>query len=206
MAIHAPRHREWRDLFDLRHLIYTAMACLAADTLTDVNRVIEVDEVSELRYASPRNRKSARDTLPHGRHRCARQPERRVTADALLSRWQSSRRAAVDARVAVATIDTQGTRVQSMIEGQRLHDRFPLTARPRRTDPEHGERWYSDRNRDQPHQRTSSDSSRAWREECRHQLSECEVSRGAERHSKDASTPHTSRRNRPRGRIIAAQS
>jgi hypothetical protein len=71
--------------------------------------------------------------------------------------------------------------VQAMIERNWLHDRRVLAARPGCTNPEHRERWYCDRKRDQPHQRTSRDSSRAGREECRHQLSECEVSRSERR-------------------------
>jgi len=170
MAIHAPCHRERRDLLNLCHLIDATMTCLTSDALVDVNRVIEVDEIGQLRHAPPGNRPARGDALPDGRHRRARHPQRCMTADALLRWRQSGKRAAVRARMAVSTIDAQGTGVQSVIERHGLDDRPPFTARPRRTDPQHGERWYTDRNRDQRNQRASRDESRAWREECRHQL------------------------------------
>lgn len=184
MTLHAPRHGEWGNLFHLCHLIDAAVTRFAADALVDVNGMIEIDEIRKLRHASPWNRSPRGDAVPNRCHRRARHPERRVTADALLRRWQSSERAAVGPRVAVTTIDAERTRMQSMIEWNRLRDRAPFTACPRRTDPEHGERWYSDRYCDQSHERTSRDSSRAWREECRHQLSECEASRDVERRSR----------------------
>lgn len=181
MTIDTPRHCQWRDLLDLRHQIDTSMACLTTDPLGDVNRVIEVDEVGKLRHSSPWNWAPRGNALSNGSHRRARHPERCVTADAFLCRRQAGERAAVDARVAVTTVDTQWSRVQPVVERNWLNDGATLTTCPRRTHPEHSKCGHGDRNGDQRNQHTSRESSRARREQCRHQLSECEASRGAER-------------------------
>ena len=174
MAVHTPRHRERCHLMDLLHPIDSAVTRLAADAFGDVNSVIEVHEVGKLRHPLPSNWPTRGNALPNGCHRCARHPERRVTAHALLGRRQSGKFAAIDAGVTISTIDAQGPRVQPVIEWDGLVDRTSFTTRPGCADPEHGERGHSDRNGDQRNQRASRDSSRAWREECRHQLSKCE--------------------------------
>ena len=66
MAIQAPAHGQRRSLEDKRHLIDRTVTGGAANTLVDVNAVIEIDEVGKAMDLDPLNRLIGAKTLANG--------------------------------------------------------------------------------------------------------------------------------------------
>src|SRR5438105_1614110 len=168
MTVHAPAHRQRSRLIHLRHLVDATMTGLAADALGDVDCMIEVDEIRQLRHALPPDRLTSRDALAHHGEWRAGHPKGRMARDTLARRRQTSPRASIGTRVAIAAVDVQRSSMESMIEGHRLHDTHVFAARPRRAHPQHRQRRRGNENCDCRGQRTPRDYGCAGREECGH--------------------------------------
>src|SRR5579885_701337 len=65
MASKTPLHLQRNDLPDQRHLVYPPMASGAADTLVDVNAVIEICEVRDFIDANPMQGLTAAEAFPY---------------------------------------------------------------------------------------------------------------------------------------------
>ena len=124
------------------------MTGFAADTLRDVDRVIEEDEIGERVHASPGDRATGLEACAHGREGSALDQRRRVAADASDRRRQSGARCTLGGSVAVAAIDTQGVSVDSMIERHRLRNAGTLACRERRANPDHEDQRHANRDDD----------------------------------------------------------
>ncbi|MGI8548606.1 MAG: hypothetical protein ACR2M1_14980 [Gemmatimonadaceae bacterium] len=122
MAVNAPRHGQRRDLLDHAHAIDATVTRLTPNSFADVNRMIEVDEVRELRDACPWNGPPGREARSDGRELPAREPDTGVARYTLPSRWNTRPGAALDAGVTEAAIDAERERMNPVIERNRLCD------------------------------------------------------------------------------------
>ncbi len=124
MALDAPAHGQWRRLLNRGHLIDAAVAAGAADTLVDVNRVVEVHELRHLVDAPPFQRAVFEKALAHRFQQRALVPDLRVAVQAKLGGGNAGVRGAIDGVVTVPTVDPFVAGVVAMIELKRLFDRI----------------------------------------------------------------------------------
>ena len=205
MAVHAPRHGQWSHLPHLCHLIDATVARLTPHALVDMDRVIEVHEVGELRDTLPCNRFVRRDTLSDRSEKHTRHPERCMTRHTLLSRRKSGPRAPIGTGMAVPTVDMERTRMKAMIERDGLRYVCMLATRPGGPHPKHGERGRGNEYRYCRHQRPPRNCSSARREERRHQLNERLLQRQRAIQLRVTLGPHTSRRNVSFGALVVTK-
>lgn len=105
MALEAPLHIQRRDLIGERHQIDSAVTRRAADSLVQVNAVIEIDEVGQIVHPRPSDRLACAPALANGLQVRRVRPDLRVAVHARPSRGDSRERSFLDGRVTVAAID-----------------------------------------------------------------------------------------------------
>jgi len=121
-----------------RHLIDATVTRRAADTLIDVDAVVEIHEAWQVRDAIPGNRLVGREA---GADRCQRRalrPDLGVAVHARLGRRHARERRRLDGRVAIATVDAVVGDVVLVAERNRLLDGLTDLGHPRRTHVELG--------------------------------------------------------------------
>lgn len=105
MTIQAPPHVQSLSLARKRHLIDAPVAIRAADSLCDVNAVIEIDVVGQIIYSSPFQRFSCGETFANRREHRRVGPDLRMTGHACFSRWNPCKRRLLHGRVAITAIN-----------------------------------------------------------------------------------------------------
>jgi len=120
MAAQAPLHLQTLLLVHQGHLVDGAVAGVAADTLGDVNAVIEIDEVGELVDASPLQRFAGAVAGADGLEKLGVGPDLRVAVHARLGRRDAGEAGGLDRGVTVAAVDAESGDVVLMAEGNRL--------------------------------------------------------------------------------------
>src|SRR6202142_3072134 len=120
VTIEAPAHRQRRRLFDGRHLIDTAVAAHASDTLVHVNRMVEVDELRNLVDAPPLGGLVLEEALAHRLEEGALVPNLRVAVETELRLGNARGRRLVDGVVTIAAVDPLVAGVVAVVELQRL--------------------------------------------------------------------------------------
>ena len=103
-----------------RHLIDPAMTSGTADTLVDMNAMVEIDKAREIVDSGPLNRLSRTKTFPDGFQDRTVSPNLGVAIHAGFCRRDAGERTFLDRRMAVATIDAIVTDMMLMTEGYRL--------------------------------------------------------------------------------------
>jgi len=104
MTFEAPFHVERGNLISQRHEINASVTGRAADTLVDVNAVIEISEVGEIVHSGPLDRLSRPPTLADGFQVGAIGPDLRVAVHAGLGRGYACEAEFLNGRVTVAAI------------------------------------------------------------------------------------------------------
>lgn len=124
VAIETPFHLQRLVLPHQRHAIDAAVASDAADSLIDVNAVIEINEVGQVVNPGPTNRHAGLKTVAHRLQDIAGRPDLRVTAHAGRRRRQSGERRFFDRAMAIAAVDAQSGDMMFMTKRHRLsaHD------------------------------------------------------------------------------------
>src|SRR5579862_2049654 len=120
MAVEAELHLQRRVLIDQRHLIDGAVAGVAADSLINVNAVIEIDEVRELVNARPFERTAAAETLAHRLEIGRIGPDLRVAVHARLRRRNAGKARRLDRGMTVTAVDPKTGDVVLVAERNRL--------------------------------------------------------------------------------------
>jgi hypothetical protein len=120
MASQAPLHLQGFRLVHQGHLVYRAVAGVAADALGDVNAVIEVDEVGELVNAGPLQRFAGAVAGADGLKELGVGPDLRVTVHARLGRRNSGEAGGLDRGVTITAVDAESGDVMLMAEWNRL--------------------------------------------------------------------------------------
>src|SRR5690349_18314221 len=99
-------HRHGLGHVDVCHQIDPAVATCATDVATNVNRVIEKDEIGDIEHALPFDGLAGKPARSHERNDGRTIPDLRMAIHAKLTRGHSGARRAIDGVVAIATIDT----------------------------------------------------------------------------------------------------
>ena len=120
MASQAPLHLQGFRLVHQRHLVDRAVTGVAADTLGDVNAVIEINEVRELVDARPLQRFAGAIAGADGLKQLSVRPDLRVAVHARLGRGNSRETGSLDRGVTVAAVDAESGDVMLMAEWNRL--------------------------------------------------------------------------------------
>src|SRR4029077_9029293 len=102
------------------HLVDGAVTGVAADTLGDVNAVIEKNEVRELVDAGPLQRFAGTIAGPDRLKELSISPDLRVAIHACLGRRDSGEAGGLDRSVTVAAVDAEPGDVMLMAERNRL--------------------------------------------------------------------------------------
>lgn len=105
MAIEAETHAKGFGARRQRHPVYSAVALDAADSAVDMDRVIEVDVVRQLRDPLPADRSPAGKACAHRREHAGLVPQLRVAGHADVRARQPRIGRSLDAGMAIATIN-----------------------------------------------------------------------------------------------------
>jgi len=141
MAIQAPDHCEGRDRMDLPHQVDPAVALHAPNAVTDVGRMIEIDELGELMNPLPPKRLILE---PAGANRCEKfglLPNLRVTIHAKRSRRRPGIRRSSGFVMAVHAIDSVISNVVAVVELNGLVHRVVLFRHVGCPHPKHHRYW-----------------------------------------------------------------
>jgi hypothetical protein len=117
MTAEAPLHLQRFLLIHQRHLVDRAVASVAADSLGDMNTVIEVDEVGKLVDPRPLQRFSAAIAGSHRLEQLRVGPDLRVAVHAGLGRWNSGKARRLTRGVTVTAVNAKPRNVMLMTEG-----------------------------------------------------------------------------------------
>src|SRR5262249_34117008 len=123
VASEAPLHVKRCDPRHERHAVHGAMTRAAADSLGNVDRVIEVDKVGQVVHAVPAESLSAREAVPQQGENGRCGEELRMTRHAGRQWGYAGKGSCVHGAVAVAAIDAVVSRVMLVAEGYRLFNR-----------------------------------------------------------------------------------
>jgi len=105
MTVQTPLHRERRRLPRQRHLVHTAVAGCAANSVMDVNTVIEIDKLRQVVYARPLDRLPSAVALAHGLQHGTGGPHLRMAIHADFGSGNVGERRIFDGGVAIAAIN-----------------------------------------------------------------------------------------------------
>lgn len=101
------------------------MAALAADALSDVNAVVEIDVVRYVGDAPPHDGLVCGEAVAHRSEQGGVRPDLGVTGHADVGRGHPCVRRLFDAAVTKAAVNTQSGHVMLMAKGHRLRCRGP---------------------------------------------------------------------------------
>src|SRR5262249_40417863 len=133
VAIEAPLHLQRVLLPHQRHAVDLSVTRRAADSLIDVDAVVEIDEVGQVVHARPFDRSAGAEALSHRLEERAVREELRVAVHARLGRRNARERRLLDRRVAVAAVDAVARDVPLVAELDRLLARGARLRHPRRS-------------------------------------------------------------------------
>lgn len=119
VAIQAPFHVQRVLLPGQRHLVHAPMTRRAADSLLDVDGVIEKGEVRQVMNSIPAKRLVSH-AFAHGRQHRRTGPELRMTTHTDIRRRDSCECGIFHGSVTIAAVDSQSTDVMFVAEGHRL--------------------------------------------------------------------------------------
>ena len=122
MTIQTPRHLQRLGLSHEGHLIDMAMASDAADSLVDVNAVVEIDELGQVVNPVPFDRFAGAVTVADRSEHRAANPHLRVAIHAGFCRRDTRERRVLNVRVAIAAIDPQPANMVLVAERNRLQE------------------------------------------------------------------------------------
>src|SRR5205814_2048308 len=122
MAVQAPLHVQARRLPRQVHLIDAPVTGGAADTLVDVNAVVEVDELRQVVDAVPGDGLVGPPALAHRLQHGTVRPDLRVAVHAGARRRQPGEGGFLDGGVAVPAVDAQAGDMVLVTERHRLFD------------------------------------------------------------------------------------
>jgi len=120
MTIEAPLHLQRSVLIHQRHAVNRPVASVAADTLVDMNAVVEINVVGQLVHASPLQRFAGSETFPHGLEQSRVGPDLGMAVHAGLRRRNAGKTGILYRSVAVAAINSQASHMMLVAEGSRL--------------------------------------------------------------------------------------
>ena len=126
VTIETPTHLKAVSLPHERHLVDAAVAAFAADTLTNVNAVVEIHKVRQIVHARPLNGIARAVTGADRFQRRAGVPYLRMAIDAGLSGWNIGEAGLLHGSVAIAAIEAQRADMVRMAEWYRLIARLFL--------------------------------------------------------------------------------
>src|SRR4051794_10045268 len=133
MAVQAPLHLQATLGVHQRHAVDLPVATVAADTLVDMNAVVEIDEirqfVSPLPLDGPAAAEAFADRFQHRRVR----PDLRMAIHARLRRRDAGEAGRFHRRVAIAAVDTVAAHVPLVAERYRLLPVYSLPTYVART-------------------------------------------------------------------------
>ncbi len=120
MTVETPLHLQGVLLVHQRHGVHRAMARVAADALSHVDTVVEVDEVGKLVNARPLQGLSGAVTGADGLKKLGIRPYLRMAIHAGLCRRNAGEAGSLDRCVTIAAIDPQTRDVVLMAKGNGL--------------------------------------------------------------------------------------
>ncbi len=120
MTAEAPLHLERSLLIHQRHLVDWTVTGIAADAFSDVNAVIEINEVRKLVDARPLQRFAGTVAGAHGLEQLGIGPDLRMTVHAGLGGRNAGKARCLHRSVAVTAIDAKSSDVMLMAERHRL--------------------------------------------------------------------------------------
>lgn len=123
MTVEAPIHVKRVFTPHERHLVHPTVTSGAADTLVNVNAVVEVDEAGQIVYARPLNRLARAITLSHRFQNRTVRPDLGVAIHAGLGGWNTCKRTFFHRGVAIPTVDAVIADMMFVTEGHRLATR-----------------------------------------------------------------------------------
>src|SRR5215210_578295 len=112
----APLHLERRLLVHQRHAVHPPMAGRAADSLRDMDAVVEVDEIGQVVHAGPFDRHVVGVARPHRLEQVRVRPDLLVAVHADLGGRDPREARLLDGRMAVAAVDPEARHVMLMAE------------------------------------------------------------------------------------------
>ena len=130
MAVETKTHREGLCLFGERHAIHFAVTTRAADSLGDVNAVIEIDVTRQIGDPVPDDRLVVGQTLPHRSQQIRVGPNLGMAGHAGIGRRQAGVPRHFNRGVAESAIDPQAGDMMLVAEGNRLLNMPADMARP----------------------------------------------------------------------------
>ena len=133
MAVQAPGHLQGRRLKHQRHLIYRAVAGIAAHPLINVDAVSEIHKVGQLVNARPLQRFARAKTFADRLQIACAVKQHGMTVHAGFGGRNACRRRELDTRVAVSAINAVVTHMVLMAELNGLITRYILIRQNRRT-------------------------------------------------------------------------
>jgi hypothetical protein len=116
VAVQAPFHDQRRRLTGDGHLVDSVMITRTADTLVDVNAVVEVDETRKVLNAPPANRLPGAIALADRGEHVAADPDLRMAVHACLGGRNASIAGYLDERMAIPAIDAEDTDMMLVTE------------------------------------------------------------------------------------------
>ena len=132
MTIETPFHVKRVGLPGERHLIELAMTRDAANAVTNMDAVVEKNEIRRVRDAIPRQWFVLSQAFAHGRQHGRVFPDLRMTGHAGFGRRQSGERGFFDGRMAKAAIYSESENMMLVTERNRLFERNHFACRVRR--------------------------------------------------------------------------
>jgi hypothetical protein len=144
VAVETPLHGQRRELLDARHLVDTAVAGGAADSLVHVDGVIEIDEVGEVIDAHPGDGAIAEVGSAHRVEQRSAVPDLGMAIEAFAGSGEARAGGALDGVVAIAAVDARVLHVVAMVELERLLDGLTLIGEKGGTDPQQEQREAGD--------------------------------------------------------------
>src|SRR5437879_5611176 len=120
VARYAPIHEQGFVLISKRHLVHPSVAGNAADSLVNVNVVIEIDELRQIVDALPGDRFAAAKTGPNRLQHGAPEPNLLMAVHARLGRWDARKGGILDRGMTVAAINAKLADMVLVAERDRL--------------------------------------------------------------------------------------
>ena len=126
VTVEAPLHVEAVFFPRQRHCVHKAMACGATDAFVHVDTVIEEHKLRKIVDAIPFERPLTSHAFPHRLEHRRIGPDLRMAGHARFRRWQAGEGRVLNARVAIAAINSQSSNMMLMTEGSGLIERHAL--------------------------------------------------------------------------------
>src|SRR5579862_4920329 len=121
VAVEAPPHLQGVSPAHERHLVDAAMTTLAADSLCDVDAVVEVHEIRQIMNAGPFQWLTGAEALAHRCEHRAVAPDQGMATHTDFGRRDSRECGYFDRRVAIPAVDPQAPHMMLVAERDRLN-------------------------------------------------------------------------------------